>query len=142
MRFFRYTFIIMMMAFAASTVNAKPMVAPKGYMFGFIANFSDSLVYFTDIQTVDSVWYDTKSKFLLGRSSYSNQLREYFANKLNQPHRTCIVIFALTRKEIEKKYLKLKKQYTGKYANRYDLRTLNENDFHFSPVNVSKEDEY
>ena len=142
MRFFRYTFIIMMMAFAASTVNAKPIVAPKGYMFGFIANFSDSLVYFTDIQTVDSVWYDTKSKFLLGRSSYSNQLREYFANKLNQPHRTCIVIFALTRKEIEKKYLKLKKQYTGKYANRYDLRTLNENDFHFSPVNVSKEDEY
>jgi len=139
MRFFRYTFIIMMMAFATSTAIAKPVVTPKGYMFGFIANFSDSVVYFTDIQTVDSVWYDTKSKFLLGRSSYANQLREYFANTLNQPHRTCIVIFALTRKEIEKKYLKLKKQYTGKYASRYDLRTLNENEFHFSPVNVSED---
>ena len=88
MKYLRYTFFVMMMAFAASTAIAKPVVMPKGYMFGFIANFSDSVIYFTDIQTVDSIWYDTKSKFLLGRSSYANQLREYFANKLNQPHRT------------------------------------------------------
>lgn len=139
MRYIRYTFFVMMMAFAASTATAKSVVAPKGYMFGFIANFSDSLVYFTDIQAVDSVWYDSKNKFLLGRSSYSNQLREYFANTLNQPHRTCIVIFALTRKKIEKKYLKLKKQYTGKFADRYDVRTLNENEFHFTPVGITQE---
>jgi hypothetical protein len=131
----------MMMAFATSTAIAKPVVTPKGYMFGFIANFSDSVVYFTDIQTVDSVWYDTKSKFLLGRSSYANQLREYFANTLNQPHRTCIVVFGLTRKEIEKKYLKMRKPYTGKYASRYELRTLNENEFRFKPVNMAREDE-
>ena len=142
MRYIRYTFFIMMMAFIASTATAKPLIAPKGYMFGFVANFSDSVVYITDIQTVDSVWYDSKHKFLMGRSSYSNQLREYFTNTLNQPHRTCIVVFALTRKEIEKKYLKLKKQYTGKYAGRYDVRTLNENEFHFSPIFVSEDDEY
>lgn len=130
----------MMMAFVTTTASAKSVVSPKGYMFGFIANFSDSVVYFTDIQTVDSVWYDHKHKFLLGRSTYSNQLRQYFANTLNLPHRTCIVIFALTRKEIEKKYLKLKKQYTGKYANRYDVRTLNENEFRFSSVNMAPED--
>lgn len=140
MKFLRYTFFIMMMAFTASVASAKPIVSPKGYMFGFIANFSDSIVYFTDIQTVDSVWYDHKTKFLLGRSTYSNQLRQYFSENLNMPHRTCIVIFALTRKEIEKKYLKLKKQYTGKYASRYDVRTLNENDFQFSPVSISEED--
>ena len=141
MRYLRYTFFVMMMAFATSTAIAKPVVTPKGYMFGFIANFSDSVVYFTDIQTVDSVWYDTKSKFLLGRSSYANQLREYFANKLNQPHRTCIVIFALTRKDIEKKYLKLKKRYTEKYAGHYNIKYLNENEFRFSPVNMAPEEE-
>jgi hypothetical protein len=140
MKYIKYTFFAMMMAFVTTTASAKSVVSPKGYMFGFIANFSDSVVYFTDIQTVDSVWYETKSKFLLGRSSYSNQLRQYFANTLNLPHRTCIVIFALTRKEIEKKYLKLKKQYTGKYANRYDVRTLNENEFRFSSVNMAPED--
>ena len=141
MRLFRYTLLMMIMVtFTATKTSAKPIVTPKAYMFGFIANFSDSLVYFTDIQTVDSVWYDHKTKFLMDRSTYSNQLRQYFANTLNMPHRTCIVVFALTRKEIEKKYLKLKKQYTGKYANRYDVRTLNENEFHFSPVNPNEEE--
>lgn len=141
MKLFRYALLLMIVVtFTATKTCAKPTVAPKAYMFGFIANFSDSLVYFTDIQTVDSVWYDHKTKFLMDRSTYSNQLRQYFANTLNMPHRTCIVIFALTRKEIEKKYLKLKKQYTGKYANRYDVRTLNENEFHFSPVKPNEED--
>ena len=141
MRLFRYTLLMMIMVtFTATKTSANPIVTPKAYMFGFIANFSDSLVYFTDIQTVDSVWYDHKTKFLMDRSTYSNQLRQYFANTLNMPHRTCIVVFALTRKEIEKKYLKLKKQYTGKYANRYDVRTLNENEFHFSPVKPNEEE--
>ena len=110
MRLFRYTLLMMIMVtFTATKTSAKPIVTPKAYMFGFIANFSDSLVYFTDIQTVDSVWYDHKTKFLMDRSTYSNQLRQYFANTLNMPHRTCIVVFALTRKEIEKKYLKQQK---------------------------------
>ena len=142
MRFFRYTLLIMMMVtLSATKSNAKSLIAPKAYMFGFVANFSDSIVYITDIQTVDSIMYDSKTKFVLGRSSYSNQLRQYFTNTLDKPHSTCIVVFALTRKEIEKKYLKLRKQYTGKYAGRYDVRTLNENEFHFSPVILSDNDE-
>jgi multiple sugar transport system permease protein len=62
--------------------SAKKVVLPKAYLYGFVANFTDSVVYFTDIQSVDSVWYDTKNMFLLGRSSYSNQLREYFTNTM------------------------------------------------------------
>ena len=140
MKYIRYTLFAMIVAFAATTASAKSVVTPKAYMFGFVANFSDSVVYMTDIQTVDSVWYDTKTKFLLGRSVYSNQLRQYFANTLNQPNRTCIVIFALKRKDIEKKFLKLRKEYTGKKV-RYDVRTLNENEFHFTPVNMAPEKE-
>ena len=133
MKFFRYTLlVIMLVTLAATKSNAKPLIAPKAYMFGFVANFSDSIVYITDIQTVDSVLYDSKTKFVMGRSSYSNQLRQYFTNSLDKPHSTCIVVFALTRKDIEKKYVKLRKQYRGKYAGRYDVRTLNENEFHFS----------
>ena len=142
MRFFRYTLLVMMIVtLTATKSNAKSLIAPKAYMFGFVANFSDSIVYITDIQTVDSILYDSKTKFVVGRSSYSNQLRQYFTNTLDKPHSTCIVVFALTRKEIEKKYLKLRKQYTGKYAGRYDVRTLNENEFHFSPVIPTDNDE-
>ena len=139
MRFIKYTLLIIMMMITGIKASASPAVTPKAYMFGFVANFSDSVVYITDIQTVDSVWYDTKSKFLLGRSTYANQLRDYFSDKLNMPHRTCIVIFALTRKEIEKKYLKMKKLYTVKYAGRYDVKSLNENEFRFTPVDMTPE---
>ena len=130
-----------MTALLPTQIQAKLVIAPKAYMFGFVANFSDSVIYMTDIQTVDSVWYDSKSKLLVGRNNYSYQLRDYFANQLNMPHRTCIAIFALTRKEAEKKYLKMKKQYTVKYAGHYDVRTLNENEFHFTSVNMAPEEE-
>lgn len=128
---------VMLMAWIPKQASAKSVVLPKAYLCGFIANFTDSVVYFTDIQEVDSVWFDQKTKFLLGRSSYSGQLREYFSNTLKMPHRTCIVLFGQTRKEAEKKLIKLKKQYTGKYAGKYEIRNLNENDFHFSSVEMN-----
>ena len=142
MKFNKYTLlIIIMLTLTGVKASAKGTVSPQGYMFGFVANFSDSVVYITDIQTVDSVWYDTKTKFLLGRSSYANQLRDYFSEKLNMPHRTCIVVFALNRKDIEKKYLKMKKLYTVKNVGRYDVKNLNESEFRFTPVKMVHENE-
>lgn len=142
MRLFKLTLLVVAMITVLPTLTqAKHVVAPRAYMFGFVANFTDSVIYMTDIQTVDSVWYDSKSKFLIGRNNYSSQLRDYFANQLNMPHRTCIAIFALTRKEAEKKYLKMKKQYTTKYAGHYNVRTLTESEFHFTTVNMAPEKE-
>ena len=142
MRLIRYTLlIIIMLTLTGVKASAKGTVSPQCYMFGFVANFSDSVVYITDIQTVDSVWYDSKTKFLLGRSNYSNQLRNYFSEKLNMPYRTCIVVFALNRKDIEKKYLKMKKLYTVKNAGRYDVKNLTESEFRFKPVNMAPVEE-
>ena len=130
---------VLLAALLPTTAEAKVVMKPQGYLFGFVANFSDSVVYFTDIQEVDSIFYDTKSEFLIGRSDYSNQLRSYFADKLNMPHRTCIVSFALTRKKAEKKYLKMKKLYAEKNAGKYDIKYVNENQFKFSPVPFDSE---
>jgi hypothetical protein len=103
MKFSRFTLpLILLMMLGTIKATAAPVVTPKAYMFGFVANFTDSVVYFTDIQTVDSVWYDSKTKFLLGRSGYSNQLRDYFSHNMKKPHTTCVVIFALNRKDAEK----------------------------------------
>ena len=141
MKFWKYTLpLITMMMIGTIKATAAPVVTPKAYMFGFVANFTDSVVYFTDIQTVDSVWYDKKTKFLLGRTSYSHQLRDYFADEMKKPNSTCIVIFALTRKDAEKKFVKLRKQYTGKNAGRYEIRNLNENQFHFKSVDMSPDE--
>ena len=94
------TAIVAMLALAYTPLQAKNYVTPKAYMFGFSASFNDSIVYFTDIQEVDSVWFMQKRKLLAGRASYSSQLREYCANKLGMEKRTCVVISSEKRKDV------------------------------------------
>lgn len=81
------------------------------YAFGFAASFNDSTVYFTQIQSIDSVWIDNKTNFLDDRESYSYQLRDYLTS-VGKANRTCIITFARTEKEIKKKYTALRKEYT------------------------------
>ena len=77
-------------------------------MFGFSASFNDSIVYFTTIQEVDSVWFTQKKNMLAGRSNYSNQLREYCNDKLQNKKAT------------------------------YDVRFISEEDFKFVTINLGE----
>ncbi len=128
----------MLLALSYSAVQAKNAVEKKAYMFGFSASFNDSIVYFTNIQEVDSVWFIQKKDMLAGRSNYSSQLRDYFNNKLNQPKRTCIVVGSKSLKKVEKKYEKMKKLYTQNKKATYDVRFIPEEDFKFVTVNMEE----
>lgn len=123
-------------ATAYTTASAKNFMVPKAYMFGFVASFNDSIVYFTDIQEVDSVWLTQRKKMLAGRSNYAYQLRNYCSQTLGQPHRTVVVISSVKRKDVEKKLVKMKKEYVGKNAGKYDIRYISTSDFKFQPVNM------
>ena len=127
----------------STTVEAKVKVAPKMYIFGFSASFKNSIVYFTDIQELDSAWIDTKTKFLLGRDSYSAQLKDYLSTTINDQHRTCIVEYATTLDAAEKKFAKLKSLYTekAKTTEGYDLKYISKNDFKFEAVNMADNNE-
>ena len=105
-------------------------------MFGFAASFKDSVVYMTEIQDVKDAMYDTKSKFLLGRDSYSDQLKTYFREKMQLSDRVCVVIFSTSKKKAEKKYLKLRKKYLSnkKHTSTYEVRYVTTQDFEFEPV--------
>ena len=129
---------ILLAASAYMPVSAKNIMVPKAYMFGFIASFNDSIVFFTDIQEVDSVWVQEKKKFIAGRSNYAYQLRDFFEKNFNLKNRTCVVICDTKRKNVEKKYAKMKKQYTEKNANKYDVHYIDINDFRFRPVNMEE----
>jgi hypothetical protein len=120
--------------------SAKNYMVPKAYMFGFVASFNDSIVYFTDIQEVDSVWLSSKKKMLAGRSNYAYQLRNYCAQSLGQSNRTVVIISATKRKEVEKKLIKMKKLYMGKNSGKYDVRFISAPDFKFRPVNMDDSD--
>lgn len=130
------TAIIMMASLMSLSVSAKIKCVPKIYAFGFAASFNDSIVYFTDIQEIDSAWVNEKNDFLINRDNYSYQLKNYFS-RIGQAHRTCIISFALKRKDIEKKYKKMKEKYIK--AERFSIKDLNEKDFHFTAI---KPDEY
>lgn len=133
--------MVLVSAFAASDATAKRKMIPRAYMFGFSASFTDSVIYFTNVQPIDSTWIDSKTKFLLGRDNYSWQLKDYFTQKQGQPTRTCIVFFDRNKKSIDKKYLKLKRKYTVKAKDMYDVRYIDDSEFMFRPVNMGDTEE-
>jgi hypothetical protein len=120
-----------------SLTTAKVKVVPRMYMFGFAASFNDTIVHFTEIQAVDSVWYDTKNRFMLGREHYSQQLRNHLADR-DMPARTSIVFFNKKPKRLQKKYQKMMKLYAGtkKSKSHNDIRTIGGDEFKFMSVNM------
>ncbi len=122
--------------------EAKRVVVPKMYMFGFAASFNDTIVHFTDVVEVDSVWIESKNNFLLGRNMYSHQFKEYLNTTLNMPMRTCVTVYARNRAKAEKKLLKMKKLYTKSKdgQSHFDVRHIDAGTFHYKTIDISQFD--
>lgn len=122
------------LAFALALASLTTFAADKPtkvYMFGFAASFNDSTVCFTDIQEVDSAYIDSKTKFLYSRENYSYQLRDYLEQQsFNTP--TCVTVFALKRKDIEKKYARMRRKYTDN--GNYIVKEVSSPDFVYQAV--------
>ena len=131
MNFKRY-YIGLVLLLSVIGLNAENRPATV-FMYGFAASFNDSTVYFTPIQQMDSAFVDSKTDFLYGRADYSYQLRDYL-ERTGFPNATCITSFAMTRKEAEKKYLKLRKKYLDR--GNYSIKYIKETDFTYQPVKV------
>jgi hypothetical protein len=137
MKFLKYLSIaaITIAFFIGNSVSAKTKIVPKVYAFGFAASFNDSIVCFTDMQTIDSAYIDSKNHFLLSRDNYSYQLKGYIENNLSLKNRTCIIVFALKQKDLEKKYTKMKRKYTAK--KNFDVRYIKSSQFHFERIDLN-----
>jgi hypothetical protein len=139
MRFLKYI-VLTLLVCVAMGAEAKTVKARHMYVFGFAASFKDSVVYMTEIQDVQGALYDTKTKFLLGRDSYSDQLKAFFKEKMQLSDRVCMVMFSTSKKKAEKKYMKLRKKYTGdkKRSSTYEVRYVTTQDFQFEPVGLDE----
>jgi hypothetical protein len=139
MRFLKYI-VLTLLVCVAMGAEAKTVKARHMYVFGFAASFKDSVVYMTEIQDVQGALYDTKTKFLLGRDSYSDQLKAFFKEKMQLSDRVCMVMFSTSKKKAEKKYMKLRKKYTGdkKRPSTYEVRYVTTQDFEFEPVGLDE----
>lgn len=139
MRFLKYI-VLTLLVCVAMGAEAKTVKARHMYVFGFAASFKDSVVYMTEIQDVQGALYDTKTKFLLGRDSYSDQLKAFFKERMQLSDRVCMVMFSTSKKKAEKKYMKLRKKYTGdkKRPSTYEVRYVTTQDFQFEPVGLDE----
>ena len=111
MRYTRILCVLMAATFALSLVAKEPKDKNKYgvYMVGVSASFKDSLVYFTDVQFVDSAAIKGKH-FLVENSQYSQQVHDFMEAK-GMPDRTCFVLFNRKKKSLEKELNKLRKKY-------------------------------
>ena len=101
--------ILVFMVCSASSLKGKKQESGM-YMVGVSASFTDSLIYFTDIQFFDSVSLD-KNKLLPMRGQYSEQLDNYLENKLGLKDRTCFIYFDAKKAKLEKTMKKMKDKY-------------------------------
>ncbi|KAA6351431.1 hypothetical protein EZS27_001240 [termite gut metagenome] len=80
------------------------------YAFGVSTSFTDTVVYYTDIQLLDSV-KPGKHGFLPKRDVYSYQLKNYLEYERNIRNRTCMIYFSSNKKKLEKEVIKLLNNY-------------------------------
>lgn len=99
-------FIVLAVCTASTMENKK-----KGmYIVGVSASFTDSLIYFTDIQFMDSVELG-KDKLLPMRGQYSDQLDAYLEQQKGMENRTCFIYFDKKKQKLEKSIQKMKEKY-------------------------------
>lgn len=98
------------------------------YVFGVAASFNDTIVYYTEIQLLDSVFLD-KDGFLPERETYSYQLKNYLQYDLQKENYTCMIYFSENKSKLEKEAMKLKNRY-GK-AKDVTLEAVKPSDFMF-----------
>ena len=100
---------ILSLVFVVCTASAKKEKEKHVYVFGMAASFSDSVVYFTDIQQMDSV--KLKNSFLPKRDQYSKQLEDYVASHNLLQNGIGIVFFSESLKQLEKNAVQLMEKY-------------------------------
>ena len=112
MRYSKLLCLLMLLIIAIPS-GAKKKGDKKKYgvfLVGASASFSDSLVYITDIQFLDSASVSDKG-LLEGRAQYSMQLKDYLEGKKGMTDRTCFMYFSTKKKKLGKEMKKLKAKY-------------------------------
>lgn len=137
MKIIKYILFSLLLAAVMPTELQAKIVKTKMYLFGFSASFQDSIIYMTDVQELNGVWYDTKTKIVYERRQYSDQLKTFLTESKQRPNRVCVVMFAPSRKKAEKLFIKMRKEYTVKAKGKYDVRYLTNTEFQFRPVIIT-----
>ena len=129
MKYVKILFAIALVFTMCSAISLKKDHSKPVYAFGISASFTDTVVYFTDIQILDSVKV-SKEGFLAHRELYSYQLKNYLEDNQLQQNSTCMIYFSENRKKLEKEATKILNKY--KKNNRMTVSRIDSDKFHFT----------
>ena len=89
--------------------ETKKKIETEVYVWGVSLSFSDSIVYFTEIQHVEGAIIE--DKLLPNRHLYAYELKDYMSYEEGMPGRTSFIYFSDKRSKLEKKEQKVKKRF-------------------------------
>ena len=129
MKYVKILFAIALVFTMCSAFSLKKDHSKPVYAFGISTSFTDTVVYFTDIQILDSAKV-SKEGFLVHRELYSYQLKNYLEDNQLQQNSTCMIYFSENRKKLEKEATKILNKY--KKNNRMTVSRIDSDKFHFT----------
>ena len=129
MKYVKILFAIALVFTMCSAFSLKKDHSKPVYAFGISASFTDTVVYFTDIQILDSAKV-SKEGFLSHRELYSYQLKNYLEDNRLQQNSTCMIYFSENKKKLEKEATKILNKY--KKINRMTVSRIDSDKFHFT----------
>ena len=129
MKYVKILFAIALVFTMCSAFSLKKDHSKPVYAFGISASFTDTVVYFTDIQILDSAKV-SKEGFLSHRELYSYQLKNYLEDNQLQQNSTCMIYFSENKKKLEKEATKILNKY--KKNNTMTVSRIDSEKFHFT----------
>lgn len=129
MKYVKILFAIVLMFTLCSAFSLKKDHSKPVYAFGISASFTDTVVYFTDIQVLDSAKL-SKEGFLPQRELYSYQLKNYLEDNGLQQNSTCMIYFSENKNKLEKEATKILNKY--KRNQNMSVQRIDSEKFHFT----------
>lgn len=115
--------LVAFVALSAFSLKKKSSV----YAFGLSASFTDTVVFYTEVQLLDSVSLGKKG-FLPQRELYSYQLKNHLEYEKGEKNRTCMLYFSKNQAQLEKEKSALLAKYK---KNGVVLKELSKDEFSF-----------
>ena len=132
----KLTILALFLSIVCGAFAEKAKIKTDISIFGVAISASDSVVYMTDMQEIGKVTVEKKTKFLVNRPEYSNQLSEYIS-RTGDGRMTTLVSYNLKKKKAEKRYLKIKERFI---KDGYVVKYITKEEFAFTPVQESEEE--
>ncbi len=106
--------------------------AGRIYIYGVAISPSDSIVYMTDELMLENIQIEKKTRFLVGRSELSQQLRDHMSAQ-GEVNRICSVTFSPNLNKLDKQY---KKQLNKFMKRGFTVKNVSQADFRFQTVRI------